>query len=209
MARYTDAKCRQCRRIGEKLFLKGERCFSPRCAVEKRKRPPGDHIPRRRRASDWAIQLREKQKARFSYGVLESQFRKYFDAARESQGITGEVLLQILEKRLDNVVYRLSFVESRQQGRQMVTHGHFTINNRKVNIPSYQVRPGDVVAWKKGNDSRPEFIEVLTDSIPKRPVPGWLNLDVENLKGEVVSEPDASEIDTRVEPRLIVEFYSR
>lgn len=210
MARYTDPVCRQCRRIGEKLFLKGERCFSPRCAVEKRKRPPGDHVPRRRRASDWALQLREKQKARFSYGVLEKQFRSYFETAKESQGVTGDVLLQLLERRLDNVVYRLSFAESRRQGRQLVTHGHFTVNGRKANIPSFRVNEGDVVEWRRvGADSRPDFVAVLTDGIPRRPVPSWLALDADNLKGEVVSQPDPSEIDSGVDPRLIVEFYSR
>ncbi len=209
MARYTDPVCRQCRRIGEKLFLKGERCFSPRCAVEKRKRPPGDHIPRRRRSSDWALQLREKQKARFSYGVLERQFRMYFEAAKESQGVTGEVLLQLLERRLDNTVYRLSFAESRRQGRQLVTHGHFTVNGRKVNIPSFRVGEGDVIAWRRVSDSKPDFVEALTAGIPRRPVPSWLALDVDNLKGEVVSMPDPTEIDSGVDPRLIVEFYSR
>ena len=210
MARYTDPVCRQCRRIGEKLFLKGERCFSPRCAVEKRKRPPGDHVPRRRRASDWALQLREKQKARFSYGVLEKQFRSYFEAAKESQGVTGDLLLQLLERRLDNVVYRLSFAESRRQGRQLVTHGHFVVNGRKVNIPSFRVAEGDVIEWRRVNaDSRPGFVAVLTDGIPRRPVPSWLALDPDNLKGEVVSMPDPAEIDSGVDARLIVEFYSR
>ena len=210
MARYTDPVCRQCRRIGEKLFLKGERCFSPRCAVDKRKRPPGDHVPRRRRASDWALQLREKQKARFSYGVLEKQFRSYFEAAKESQGVTGDLLLQLLERRLDNVVYRLSFAESRRQGRQLVTHGHFVVNGRKVNIPSFRVAEGDVIEWRRVNsDSRPGFVAVLTDGIPRRPVPSWLALDPDNLKGEVVSMPDPAEIDSGVDARLIVEFYSR
>ena len=210
MARYTDAVCRQCRRIGEKLFLKGERCFSPRCAVEKRKRPPGDHIPRRRRASDWALQLREKQKARFSYGVLERQFRIYFEAAKESQGVTGDILLQLLERRLDNVVYRLSFAESRKQGRQLVNHGHFTVNGRKVNIPSFRVGIGDVIAWRRvDSDSRPDFVAVLTDGIPRRPVPSWLALDADNLRGEVLSLPDPTEVDSGVDSRLIVEFYSR
>ena len=140
MARYIDPVCRQCRRIGEKLYLKGERCYTPRCAVERRKRPPGEQIPRRRRASEWALQLREKQKARWTYGVLERQFRKYFELARSQPGVTGDVLLQQLERRLDNVVYRLSFVDSRKQGRQMVNHGHFRVNGRRMNIPSYQVQ---------------------------------------------------------------------
>ena len=210
MARYTDPVCRQCRRIGEKIFLKGERCYTPVCAVERRKRPPGDHVPRRRRSSDWALQLREKQKARWSYGVLERQFRRYFEIARNQPGITGDLLLQILERRLDNVIYRLSFVDSRCQGRQLVTHGHFTVNGRRMDIPSYLVKPNDTIAWKKiKNDTIPEYVQDLTDGIPKRPVPSWLQLDVANLTGQVVSVPYISEIDTGVDSRLIVEFYSR
>ena len=209
MARYIDPVCRQCRRIGEKLFLKGERCYTPRCAVERRKRPPGDHIPRRRRASDWALQLREKQKARFTYGVLERQFRKYFEIARDHTGATGDVLLQLLERRLDNVVYRLSFVDSRRQGRQLVNHGHFFVNGKRVNIPSYLVKPNDTITWRSSNGSTPEFVGVLTEGLPKRPVPSWLTLDVANLTGQVASLPDISEIDTGVDSRLIVEFYSR
>lgn len=209
MARYTDPSCRQCRRIGEKLFLKGERCYTPKCAVDRRKRPPGERVPRRRRPSDWAIQLREKQKARFTYGVLERQFRKYFGMAREQPGVTGDMLLQVLETRLDNVVYRLSFVDSRKQGRQLVNHGHLLVNGKRVSIPSYLVKPGDTIRWKAVNGSVPDFIQVLTDGLPKRPVPSWLSLDVANLEGQVLSLPDASEIDTGIESRLIVEFYSR
>lgn len=209
MGRYIDPVCRQCRRIGEKLFLKGERCLSPRCAIEKRRRPPGNTTPRRRRASDWSLQLREKQKARFTYGVLEHQFRNYFKMARERSGITGDVLLQLLETRLDNVVYRLSFADSRRQARQLVNHGHFTVNGRRMDIPSYLVKEGDVVEWKAVNGTVPEFIQTLTDGLPKRPVPIWLRLDVANLKGEVASMPDTSEIDTGIDSRMIVEFYSK
>lgn len=209
MARYTDPVCRQCRRIGEKLFLKGERCFTPRCAIEKRRRPPGNTVPRRRRSSDWALQLREKQKARFTYGILERQFRKYFEMARERTGVTGDALLQLLETRLDNVIYRLSFAESRPQARQLVNHGHFTVNGRRMDIASYLVKEGDVVEWKAVNGTVPEFIQTLTDGLPKRPVPIWLRLDTANLKGEVASMPDTSEIDTGIDSRLIVEFYSK
>ena len=177
--------------------------------MERRKRPPGDQVPRRRRSSDWAIQLREKQKARFTYGVLERQFRKYFDSARERSGATGDLLLQMLETRLDNVVFRLSFVDSRRQARQLVNHGHFQVNGRRLDIPSYQVKPGDNVSWMGVGDTVPEFIETLTDGLPKRPVPQWLRLDAENLAGQVVTEPNLSEIDTGIESRLIVEFYSR
>ena len=209
MARYIDPVCRQCRRIGEKLFLKGERCYTPKCAVDRRKKPPGDHVPRRRRSSDWALQLREKQKARFTYGVLERQFSRYFEMARERPGITGDHLVELLERRLDNVVYRLSFADSRRQGRQMVNHGHFAINGGKMDIPSYLVKQGDVITWKASNGSLPGFIKVLTDGIPKRPLPVWLRLDTDNLKGEIASLPEASEIDSGIDVRLIVEFYSK
>ena len=209
MARYIDPVCRQCRRIGEKLFLKGERCYTPRCAVDRRKRPPGDKIPRRRRPSDYSLQLREKQKARFSYGVLEHQFRRYFEMARDRPGITGDILLELLERRLDNTVYRLSFADSRRQGRQLVNHGHFTVNGKRMDIPSYLVKQGDVIAWKQSNGSLPDFVKVLTDGIPGRPVPTWLRLDAGELTGEVVSFPDSSEVDTGIDVRLIVELYSK
>ena len=209
MARYIDPSCRQCRRIGEKLFLKGERCYTPRCAVERRKRPPGEAVPRRRRSSDWALQLREKQKARWTYGVLERQFRKYYDMARDQPGVTGNILLQLLERRLDNAVYRLSFADSRKQARQLVTHGHFTVNGKRVDIPSYLVKPGETIDWKRSNGSAPRFVEELTEGLPKRPVPPWLRLDPANLTGEVLSFPDVADVDTGIESRLIVEFYSK
>lgn len=209
MARYTDPVCRRCRRIGEKLFLKGDRCYTPKCAVEKRKRPPGDQLPRRRRVSEWALQLREKQKARFAYGILEKQFQNYFDSARENVGATGDVMLQLLERRLDNVVYRLSFVDSRSQARQLVNHGHFLVNDTRMDIPSYQVNLGDSITWKSVSDEVPSFIENLVVGIPKRPVPGWLQLDVNELTGKVMALPGVSEIDTSIDSRLIVEFYSR
>ena len=209
MARYIDPVCRQCRRIGEKLFLKGERCYTPRCAVERRKRPPGDQIPRRRRSSDWALQLREKQKARWTYGVLERQFRKYYRIAQTQPGSTGDILLQQLETRLDNVVYRLSFGESRRHGRQLVTHGHFVVNGKRMNIPSYHVKPGDTIRWRKTNGSVPQFIQDIAEDLPKRPVPAWLSLDPPNLSGEVTSLPEPTEIDTGIDVRLIVEFYSK
>ena len=209
MGRYIDPVCRQCRRIGEKLFLKGERCYTPRCAIERRRWTPGEGTPRRRRPSDWALQLREKQKARFSYGVLEKQFRKYLAMARERKGITGDMLMQLLETRLDNVVYRLSFADSRRQGRQFVNHGHLTINGGRMDIPSYLVKPGDIIAWKQTQDSVPEFVDTLTAGLPKRPVPAWLRLDVGELTGEVMTMPDLSEMDLGIDARLIVEFYSR
>ena len=161
--------------------------------------------------SDWGIQLREKQKARFTYGVLERQFRRYFQMARERPGVTGDNLLQILERRLDNVVYRLSFADSRKQARQLVRHGHFTVNGRRMDIPSYLVKPGDVIAWKYSsrNGGLPGFVQGLTENLPRRPVPSWLDLDTENLTGRVVSLPEPSEIDTGIDARLIVEFYSK
>jgi small subunit ribosomal protein S4 len=153
--------------------------------------------------------LREKQKARFSYGVLEKQFHKYFENARENPGVTGDVLIQLLERRLDNVIYRLSFADSRRQGRQLVNHGHFLVNGSRMDIPSYQVKPGDLISWKNVNGSTPEFIGSLTDGLPKRPVPTWLSLDEANLTGQVLSLPEVSEMETGIESRLIVEFYSR
>lgn len=209
MARYTDPKCRECRRIGEKLFLKGERCFTPRCAVERRKRPPGDPISRKRRSSDWSMRLKEKQKARYTYGILERQFRKYFDAAREKKGITGDLLLQTLESRLDNVIYRLSFADSRQQARQLVGHGHFTVNGKSVSIPSYLVKKGDVVAWRQKNGNLPKLALTALEGGPKRAVPAWLTVDAAKGSGQVMSEPDISSTDTGIDMRLIVEFYSR
>ena len=209
MARYTDPSCRQCRRIGEKLFLKGERCYTPRCAVERRKKPPGDRSFRRRRASEWSLQLREKQKARFTYGVMERQFRKYFEMARRRSGVTGDILLQLLERRLDNVVFRLSFAESRKQGRQLVAHGHFTVNGRRMDAPSYLVEPGDVVGWKSNNGSVPEFAKAIMESGPRRTVPGWLRPGTDNVSAEVLGEPEPKHMDTEIDVRLIVEFYSK
>jgi small subunit ribosomal protein S4 len=210
MARYIDPVCRQCRRIGEKLFLKGERCYSPRCAIERRRRPPGTQQLRRRRPSEHAIQLREKQKARWTYGVLERQFRKYYELARSRPGVTGVNLLQFLESRLDNVVFRLSFADSRRQARQLVNHGHFRVNGKKVDIPSFLVSPGDVINWKGvTSDSSPAFVAALTEGLPKRPVPSWLTLNAAELTGDVIAQPPVNEIDTGIDVRLIVEFYSK
>lgn len=209
MARYTDPVCRLCRRADEKLFLKGERCYTPRCAVDRRKRPPGDNIPRRRRASDWSVRLREKQKARQIYGVLERQFRRYFETARSQPGVTGDLLLQELESRLDNVVYRLCFADSRNQARQFVNHGHFIVNGRKVNIPSYIVKPGDIVAWKQKEGGLPKFAQTFLEEGPKRPVPEWLRIDAANGQGEILAKPEANTMQLGIDARKIVEFYSR
>lgn len=208
MARYTDAVCRLCRRAGVKLFLKGERCYTPRCAVDKRRKPPGTQTLRRRRTSDWGVQLREKQKARQIYGVMEKQFRKYFEEAQRRPGMTGLHLLQLLEERLDNVAYRLNFADSRSQARQLVRHGHIMVNGRKVDIPSYRVRVDDVVGWKESSRDTGIYA-LMTEDIPRRPLPTWLSLDVEHMAGRVVSAPEPDEIDTGIDVRLVVEHYSR
>ena len=208
MGRYTGPACRICRRAGEKLFLKGERCFTPRCAVERRRRPPGEQHLRRRRVSDRGIQLREKQKARFIYGVLERQFRGYFEQAQKSRGTTGDTLLEILERRLDNVVYRLDFAESRDQARQLVLHGHITVDNRKVSIPSYQVKPGDMIGWKETSRDK-DFVQTLTAAIPRKAVPEWLSLEKEAMTGKVLRPPERPEVDNTIDTRMIVEYYSK
>ena len=208
MGRYTGPKCRLCRRAGEKLFLKGERCFTPRCAVEKRRSPPGNLSTRRRRLSDWGIQLREKQKARYTYGMMESQFRRYMEQAFKKPGVTGQHLLELLERRLDNVVFRLGFAESRAQARQLVLHGHFTVNGRKTNIPSYMVRQGQVIGWKESHKER-EFFKALTQNIPRKPVPQWLTLDINDMTGRVSSHPTEDDLQLAIDTRLIVEYYSR
>lgn len=208
MGRYTGPSCRLCRRAGEKLFLKGDRCFTPRCAVEKRHTPPGDRSNRRRRTSDYGLHLREKQKARQMYGVMEGQFRHYMTEAFNSPGITGLNLLRTLERRLDNVVFLMGFADSRKQARQMVLHGHFRINNRKTDVPSYSVKPGDVLSWKEA-DKATDFYAERTYGIPKRPVPAWLALDINEMSGRVVALPADEDLQTVLDSRLIVEFYSR
>jgi small subunit ribosomal protein S4 len=191
-----------------KLFLKGERCYTPRCAVDKRRKPPGSQTLRRRRTSDWGVQLREKQKARQIYGVMEKQFRKYFAEAQRRPGMTGLHLLQLLEERLDNVAYRLNFADSRSQARQLVRHGHIMVNGRKVDIPSYRVRVDDVVNWKESSRETGIYAQ-MSEDIPRRPLPNWLSLDSENMAGRVVSAPEPDEIDTGIDVRLVVEHYSR
>jgi len=206
MARYTGAVCRLCRREGTKLFLKGERCYTPKCAVDRRGYPPGQHGQGRKRVSEYALHLREKQKARRTYGLLERQFRRYYDLAARRRGLTGENLLQLLETRLDNVVYRLGFASSRPEARQLVLHGHFSVNGRKVNIPSYQVRPGDVVAVREGSRNLDKFKANL--EVGRTP-PAWMTLDVDKMQGEILALPTRDQIDVPVQEHLIVEFYSR
>ncbi|NLN17502.1 MAG: 30S ribosomal protein S4 [Firmicutes bacterium] len=206
MARYTGPVCRLCRREGTKLFLKGERCYTPKCSVDRRGYPPGQHGQGRKRVSEYALHLREKQKARRTYGVLERQFRRYYDLAARRRGITGENLLQLLETRLDNVVYRLGFASSRPEARQLVLHGHFSVNGRKVSVPSYQVRPGDVVAVREGSRNLDKFKANL--EVGRTPPP-WMTLDVEKMEGEILSLPTRDQIDVPVQEHLIVEYYSR
>ncbi len=206
MARVTDPKCRQCRREGVKLFLKGERCLTEKCAVERRAYPPGQHGRGRIKQSEYLLQLREKQKARRYYGVLEKQFRNYYKKASRRQGITGEELLRLLELRLDNVVYRLGFAASRAQARQLVRHGHFHVNGRRVNIPSYSVRTDDIVSLRPGAAGE-GAVRNATDLTAS--VANWLQADHDNLTGKVLRHPDRDEIDTPVQEQLIVELYSK
>lgn len=209
MGRYTDSVCRQCRREGEKLFLKGDRCYSEKCSVERRPYAPGVHGQgRRQKPSEYGLQLREKQKMRRTYGILEKQFRKYFDKADRQKGITGENLLILIERRLDNVVYRLGFASSRKEARQLVNHGHFTINGKKANIPSMLVKVGDIVQVREKSRSLDKFQELKDQAAYKTP-PEWLSVDVDNLTGSVLAYPLREQIDTQVTEQLIVELYSR
>ena len=207
MARYTEAVCRMCRREGQKLFLKGDRCYT-KCALENRSYPPGQHGQGRSKSSEYGQQLREKQKAKRYYGVLESQFRSYYEMAERRQGKTGENLLSILEWRLDNVVYRLGFAMSRAEARQMVSHGHFTVNGRKVNIPSYQVKPGMVITLKESSRGL-EKIKANIEANSSRPAPKWLEYDANNQIAKVVGVPARDDIDLPIEEHLIVELYSK
>ena len=209
MARYTGAVCRLCRREGQKLFLKGERCYTGKCALERRAYAPGQHgQARNKKASEYGKQLRTKQIARRYYGVLEGQFRHYFELATKMEGQAGENLLRLLESRLDNVVYRLGFASSRAEARQLVTHGHFTVNGRKVNIPSYLVKPGQVVAMKEGSRQLDKMKGII-EANSSRPVPQWLDLDRANMEAKVVSLANREDIDLPIEETLIVELYSK
>jgi len=208
MARYTAAVCRLCRRSGEKLMLKGSRCLAPKCAMDRRGKPPGQQPSQRRRISDRGLQLREKQKARYSYGILERQFRRFFSQAERQSGITGENLLVLLERRLDNVVYRLGFADSRAQARQLVRHGHIMLNGRKTDIPSCLVKEGDTISWKP-EKTKTEYYKQLVQSIEGRSVLSWLSLDRQNLVGNVLSLPTPDDIDAKFDGKSIVEFYSR
>ena len=209
MARYKDSVCRLCRREGTKLFLKGDRCYSEKCAINRRPTPPGQHgANRRRKMSEYGQQLREKQKARRAYGILEKQFEHYFELAQNMKGVTGENLLRLLETRLDNVIFRMGFGASRPQARQLVLHGHFTVNGKKVNIPSYQVSVGDVIAITEKSASEVEAFKGLREG-PGRAIVQWLSVDFENLKGTVTALPAREDIDIPIEEQLIVELYSK
>ena len=206
MARYTGPSCRLCRREGQKLFLKGERCYGSKCALEKRNYAPGQHGQNRKKQSEYGNQLREKQKAKRFYGVQETQFRNMFEKAANKQGKTGENLLIMLETRLDNVVFRLGFAASRKEARQLVTHGHFTINGKKADIPSMEVKAGDVIAVKSKSQQSPKFKEVKDMQIT---VPAWMDVDVNKLEGKILALPTRDQIDTPIAEHLIVELYSK
>ena len=209
MARYTGPVCRLCRRYGDKLYLKGERCLSPKCAFEKRPSAPGQQkFGRRRRASERALQLREKQRARFTYGIMEGQFRRYYQQAVRRAGVTGENLVRFLEQRLDNTVYRLGFSDSRAQARQIVRHGHILLNGRKTDIPSCAVKVGDEIAWSpKGK--RTEISKIMQEGMQSKEVPDWLSVDAATMVGRVVALPDVAQVGAKFDPAVIVEYYSR
>ena len=208
MARYTGAVCRQCRREGKKLFLKGERCYSEKCSIGIRGYAPGQHGQGRKKSSEYGLQLRAKQTARRFYGVQEKQFYHYFEIAERKQGVTGDNLLRILESRLDNVVYRVGFASSRAEARQLVGHGHFEVNGSRVDIASYLLKAGDVVSiCEKSRGS--EKIKAVVEANSARPVPQWIDIDREKLAVKVISLPERDQIDAPVEEQLIVEFYSR
>ncbi len=208
MARYSGPVCRICRRLGDKLYLKGEKCFTPKCPFERRPYPPGPRSNRRRKVSDRGLQLREKQRARAIYGILERQFRNYYEMAVKRHGVTGENLLRTLELRLDNVVYRLGFADSRPQARQLVLHGHVTVNGRKSAIPSHVLKPGDGLGLtSRGRKS--EYFQTVAENISSKQVPTWLEMDPAQLTGKIVSAPEVEEIGAKFNPATIVEYYSR
>jgi small subunit ribosomal protein S4 len=210
MARYTGPVCRLCRRFGDKLMLKGERCATPKCPVEKRSVRPGGRSQTRRRTaiSDRGLQLREKQKVRFSYGVLERQFRRFFAEAKKGPSTTGENLLVLLERRLDNVVYRLGFADSRAQARQIVRHGHITVNGQRTDIPSFLVKSGNVIQWREGS-TKTEYYKRVAEQIEEKLIPSWLSLDKESMTGKVLNLPGKDDIEAGFNDKAVVEYYSR
>jgi small subunit ribosomal protein S4 len=208
MARYTESVCRLCRREGAKLYLKGSRCYTKKCAFERRPSPPGQHGVRRRKVGDYGLQLREKQKVRRVYGVLERQFRGYFDEAEQRPGVTGESLLRSLETRLDNVVYRLGFASSRAQARQLVSHGHFAVNGVPTNIPSFRLKPGDRIEVREGKRNREPF-KLAKETLRNHQAPEWLSIDAAKLAGTVAELPRRDQMPLDLNEQLVVEYYSR
>jgi small subunit ribosomal protein S4 len=212
MARYIGPVCKLCRREGEKLFLKGARCYSPKCAIERRDYPPGQHGRTsqwsRSRESDYGKQLRAKQKARRTYGILEKQFRRYYREALSTPGLTGENLLQLLETRLDNIIYRMGYASSRNQARQLVSHGHFLVNGRRTNVPSYHIKPGDRIELRAGSRDNVYFKDLAVEA-GERNIPAWIKRDLNTLSGEISRLPERAEIDATLNEQLVVEYYSR
>jgi small subunit ribosomal protein S4 len=208
MARYTGSVCRLCRREGAKLFLKGSRCYSKKCAFERRPTPPGQHGVRRRKVGDYGLQLREKQKVRRTYSVLERQFKNYFDVAEARPGVTGENLLRLLELRLDNAVYRMGFAPSRAAARQLVAHGHFAVNGRPTNVPSYQLKSGDRVEVRESHREREPF-KVAKETLRSHQPPDWLSIDAAKLSGAVLDQPRRDQMPLDLNEQLVVEYYSR
>lgn len=213
MARYIGPTCRICRRFGDKLMLKGEKCGTPKCPVERRNTPPGGRPPSRGRGgrgggSDRGLQLREKQRLRFSYGVLERQFRRFFEEAKKRPGATGETLLILLERRLDNVVYRLGFADSHAQARQIVRHGHIMVNDRRTNIPSFLVKPGDVIKWCE-TSRKTEYYKRLAEEIEGKLIPNWLSMEKESMACKVLNLPGKDDLEAKFNVKAVVEYYSR
>ena len=208
MARYTGAVCKLCRREGQKLFLKGDRCYTAKCAISRRPSAPGQHGQGRKKSSEYGIQLRAKQRARRYYGILEGQFHTYFEIAERKPGVTGENLLRILESRLDNIVYRSGFANSRAEARQLVVHAHFRVNGNKVDIPSYLCKAGDVISIKESSRDS-EKIKAILEANASRPVPEWLDVNADKYESKIVNLPERDQIEAPVEEHLIVEFYSK
>ncbi len=208
MSRYTGPRCKICRREGTKLFLKGERCFTDRCALDRRNYGPGEHGQRRARISEYRVQLREKQKVRFNYGVSETQFKRYYEIAKRKKGITGENLLLLLERRLDNIVYRMGFASSRPEARQLIGHGHIAVNGRKTDIPSFMVKEGDQIEVRE-KGKKFEFVKTALENAGQRGIPEWLEVDEDGMKGKVKTLPERDDLPMEVDETLIVEFYSK
>ncbi|MCD6280384.1 MAG: 30S ribosomal protein S4 [Deltaproteobacteria bacterium] len=208
MSRYTGPRCKICRREGTKLFLKGERCFTDRCALDRRNYGPGEHGQRRARISEYRLQLREKQKVRFNYGASETQFKRYYEIAKRKEGITGENLLLLLERRLDNIVYRMGFASSRPEARQLIGHGHIAVNGRKTDIPSFMVKEGDEIEIRE-KGKKIEFVKTALENAEQRGIPEWLEVDKDGMKGKVRTLPERDDLPMEVDETLIVEFYSK